>query len=46
LISAPIWPFDIWLIDGLEPPRRPLPWLLVLLCQIVGFVRESASDHI
>ena len=28
LISAPIWPFDIWLIDGLEPPRRPLPWLL------------------
>jgi hypothetical protein len=28
LISAPVWPFDIWLIDGFEQPRRPLGWLL------------------
>jgi dipeptidyl aminopeptidase/acylaminoacyl peptidase len=28
LTSVPVWPFDIWLMDGLEAPRRPLSWLL------------------
>jgi Tol biopolymer transport system component len=28
LVSAPVWPYDIWLIEGLDRPRRPFAWLL------------------
>lgn len=28
LISAPVWPYDIWLIEGFAPRQRPLAWLL------------------
>jgi hypothetical protein len=28
LISTPVWPYDLWLIDGLAKRSRPFAWLL------------------